>query len=270
MLGLLLLVLASPLPAPSPGALIEIGRVRSRAPLCTTLREAVAPSLLALMRGDTALAAGHDRFVLMGRHEVMRSRGQLQLDRLVLDQQIGAVVRNLRAIDTLLADPKRFPAKPVTDDDRRALEIKAQLQAVARAQNHALNVISGTVETDRLGEMQTEFNHKMQAAVSASSPGSASAGNPSTSGDPDLGPVSFLNAAGVQQSPNTTDAQQASGAAARSATGSSVFGHTLYDGMAGELSARRLPIDGLERTVSSTIVDAAQRCTAEPAPSPTP
>jgi hypothetical protein len=59
MLALLVLALASaPTPAPSPGVLQEIGRVRSRAPLCTTLREAVAPSILALLRSDTVLAAG--------------------------------------------------------------------------------------------------------------------------------------------------------------------------------------------------------------------
>ena len=42
------------------------------------------------------------------------------------------------------------------------------------------------------------------------------------------------------------------------------MGRTLYDAMAGDLNAKRIPIDNLERTASQTIVDAAQRCNVEP------
>src|ERR1700682_200823 len=170
MLAMLVLALASsptprPSPAPAPAVLQEIGRVRSRTPLCSTLREAVAPSILALLKSDTVLAAGHQTFLTMGRHEIERSRGRLEMDRLQLDREVVAIVRNLQTVATLLGDAKRFPKVAATDDERRALAIKGQLEAVARAQNDALNVISGTLETDRLGQMQHDFPSKINAAT---------------------------------------------------------------------------------------------------------
>ncbi len=286
MLGMLVLALAvTPSPAPSAAPVLqEIGRVRSRTPLCSTLREAVAPSILALLKSDAVFAAGHQTFVTMGKHQLERSRTQLEFDRIQLDHQVVAVVQNLKAVDTLLADTKRFPKVATTDDERRALAIKAQLQQVAKAQNSALNVISGTLETDRLGQMQHERPTKIEAAIGPENGHSNQPGTAAT--DPDLGPVSFLDSAGVAQSPNNNqsptgglkpnDAQGLGGVKLsgfgvptdiRTVAGNSrSLGRTLYDAMAADLNSARIPVDNLERTASQTIIEAAQRCTAEPPP----
>ncbi len=283
MLAMLVLALAvPPSPAPSPGVLLEIGRVRSRAPLCSTLRDAVAPSILALLNSDAVFSAGHKTFVTMGKHELERSRGQLELDRLQLDRQVVAVVKNLQAVDALLNDTTRFPKVATTDDERRALAIKAQLLKIAKAQNEALNVISGTLETDRLGQMQHDFPGKINAATG---PERGQGNQPGTAfTDPDLGPVSYLGSAGVGHNdtgqtlsggltPNTQglNSQSLSGFGAptdiqRAGGSKGSAGRTLYDAMAGDLNAARIPVDNLERTASQTIVDAAQRCIAEPPP----
>ena len=286
MLAMLVFALAAaPSPEPSPAILQEIGRVRSRTPLCSTLREAVAPSILALLKSDSVLSAGGRTFVTMGKHELERSRGQLELDRLQLDKQVVAIVKNLQAVDILLMDTKRFPKVATTDDERRALAIKAQLLQIAKAQNDALNVISGTLETDRMGQMQHDFPTKINAATAvpgghADQPGTAAT-------DPDLGPVSYLGSAGVQSASSTgsSDTQSSTSGVTMSgpqaagtrlsgfgaptdirtiAGNSKSMGRTLYDAMAGDLNAKRIPIDNLERTASQTIVDAAQRCNLEP------
>ncbi len=285
MLAMLVLALAvPPSPAPSPGVLLEIGRVRSRTPLCSTLRDAVAPSILALLNSDAVFSAGNKTFVTMGKHELERSRGQLELDRLQLDRQVVAVVKNLQAVDALLNDTTRFPKVATTDDERRALAIKAQLLKIAKAQNEALNVISGTLETDRLGQMQHERPTKIEAAIGPENGHSNQPGTAAT--DPDLGPVSFLDSAGVAQSPNNNqsptgglkpnDAQGLGGVKLsgfgvptdiRTVAGNSrSLGRTLYDAMAADLNSARIPVDNLERTASQTIIEAAQRCTAEPPP----
>jgi hypothetical protein len=285
MLAMLVFALAAaPSPEPSPAILQEIGRVRSRTPLCSTLREAVAPSILALLKSDSVLSAGGRTFVTMGKHELERSRGQLELDRLQLDKQVVAIVKNLQAVDTLLMDTKRFPRVATTDDERRALAIKEQLLKIAKAQNDALNVISGTLETDRLGQMQHDFPTKINAATARegtrAEPGTAAT-------DPDLGPVSYLGSAGVQSASTTgsSDTQSSTSGVTMSgpqaagtrlsgfgvptdirtiAGNSKSMGRTLYDAMAGDLNTKRIPIDNLERTASQTIVDAAQRCNVEP------
>ena len=282
MLAMLVLALAAaPTPAPSPGVLQEIGRVRSRTPLCSTLREAVAPSILALLKSDTVLAAGHQTFVMMGKHELERSRAQLELDRMQLDREVVAIVRNQRTVDALLGDTGRFPKVATTDDERRAQAIKEQLQAVARAQNNALNVISGTLETDRLGQMQHNVPSKITGATARDAGGAANRpGTPQS--DNELGPVSYLDSAGVQRSPNTTalppdvPGMPQTGAATtlsgfgaptdiiRLAGSAQSMGRTLYDAMAADLNAQRIPVDDLERRASQTIVEAAQRCMAEP------
>jgi hypothetical protein len=283
MLAMLVLALAvppPPTPAPAP-VLQEIGRVRSRTPLCATLRDAVAPSILALLKTDAVFSAGHQTFLTMGKHELERSRTQLEFDRIQLDREVVAAVRNMQAVEALLGDSKRFPKVAATDDERRALAIKAQLQKIAKAQNDALNVISGTLETDRLGQMQHERPTKIDAAIGPEGGHTNQPGTAAT--DPDLGPVSFLGSAGVAQSPNNNqnppNAPNAQGLGAVQLSGFGVptdirtlagngrsIGRTLYDAAAADLNSARIPVDNLERTASQTIIESAQRCSAEPPP----
>lgn len=80
----------------------------------------------------------------------------MEFDIMHMESLITPLVKAQRAIDNALADNIVFVKSPKTDDDRKLLEIKRELQAVQSTQKDALNVIGGLVATYQLGEMQQQ------------------------------------------------------------------------------------------------------------------
>jgi hypothetical protein len=228
-------VASAPSPAPSPQVLQEIGRVRAVSPFCSTLRDNVAPALVALMKADDVIVGGQTRLTTMGRHQVLKQGAYLEFDRIALGQTVARLVQHLRVVDAMLADKQRFPETVQTEDDRDALAMKAQLQAVANEQKTTLNVINGTLETDLLGLLQ---KRPADSNVDA------------TSGEP----LSGLDSAGLSSTtaPGATDL--------RSTAASGLFGRTLYDTMAYAVAVQRAEIDRRERFASTTVIANARRC----------
>jgi hypothetical protein len=238
---------AMPSPTPSATPLREIGRVRSRA-LCTTLRENVAPTLAKLIEGDARIVAGRSTFVKMGEDVVFRNRARMELDRIALDVSVHHLARSIIAADTLLADAKRFPANPQADDERDAAAMKKQLQAVIDEQKHALNLFSGLLETDRMGQMQHDFPLAIAHAIAAD--GVKPQEDTSET-------VSFLDVAGLPNDPATKTITDATTAATMQ---HGLFGRTIYDTFAGEVARHQHRIATIELSASDTVHVALADC----------
>jgi hypothetical protein len=251
-------LLAQVLPAPAPtAALPEIGRVRSNA-LCTTLRSNISPTIMGLMKNDEIIGAGHRAFSKMGRDQSGNSSAAIDIDKLYLEQVETRLVHNLGVVDKMLGDPKRFPAKPITNDDRDATMMKSQLLAVADQQRKALDLVSGTLETESLGQMQNDINNQMKSST----------GNPAPLPAATSDPVSFIGAAGLP------DYTPVAGLPTTASKTSTLGGHTVYDEIAAALEVTQGAIARNEQVAAASVITAVNECRAsveaQPSPSPTP
>ncbi len=258
MIGLLILAAVAPLfvPAtPTPSPLPEIGRVRSNV-LCTTLRQNIAPTILGLMKNDEIIGAGHRAFLKMGHDQAGYSSASIEIDKLYLEQVETRLVHNLQVIDRLLGDEKRFPSSPRTADDRDAIALKSQLVSVADQQRRALDLISGTLETESLGQMQHDIDNSMQSAVGQTGP------QPQTAAT--AGPNTFIGSAGLP------DYSPVSGLPTTASKNSDLAGHTVYDSIAAALEGTQGTIARREQLATSAVLSAVSDCRASVAPSPVP
>jgi len=255
---------ASPAPYATPPK--EIGRVRSSA-YCTMLGRRIAPALVGLMRTDEAIGAGHRVFSKMSEDTIIGSPNHLDLDRRYLSQVVTVASHNLIVVRKLLSDPTYFPAQLKTDDDREAAELKAKLEAVVAQQNEAVNLLAGTLETDLMGQMQSQHDQNM---VSTNQNGNASP-------LPTTDPSQFMSVAGLPTNePNAQFSQKA-------LSSGTTRKQTIYDNLATGLELEQRRISVVEKVASAAVVAAVPLCTGpqapasgaqpsgpEPAPTPTP
>lgn len=226
----------------------EIGRTHSKG-FCTTVRDNVAPSLLGLMKTDELIGASH-RAMLKMAHDNSSPR-ELELDQVYAGKVVLSMAHNLGVIKKMLADANRFPKAPVTDDDRFALLLKAQLQAAADKQNLALNHLNGVLEAKAMGQMRADLPLGMQSSV-----GPAGAKLPEPDSDKFLG-ASTLPGSGP------------GGMFDRGLPLAKTPGNTIWDKLALDVEVQQTRIADAERTLTPTVVAAAAACRAE-APSPAP
>jgi hypothetical protein len=247
--------LAQAAPATAASPLPEIGRVRSKG-FCTTVRDNVAPSLLGVMKTDELIGAGHRAFAKMA-DDAVRAPKALDLDRVYLRRIAGAMANNLRIVDKLLGDQQRFPRTAATHDGRFALQVKAQLQAIAAEQHKTLDFINGTVETDALGQMRSEIDTQMESSLK---------GTPPTPTGPSSEPTSFLGAAGLPDMAPVPVLSERS-----RLTSSETLGHRPYDRVTAGVEYEQAQISRSEAIASPTLIAAGYACHEDgPAPSPTP
>jgi hypothetical protein len=237
-------VLTAQAQAPAPTTLPEIGRTHSRG-FCSTVRDNVAPSVLGLMKTDELIGAGHRALLKMAHDN--GSPTELELDQLYARNVVLSMAHNLGIIKKLLADEKRFPKTPASDDDRFALLLKAQLQAAADKQNVALNHVNGILEAKAMGNMRSELPLGMQRAVS---PEGSKYSEPDS--DRFLGP-SALPGSG----PN--------GIFDRGTPLASALGKTIWDKLAADVEVQQTRIAAAERTLTPAVVAAAAACRGEAA-----
>jgi hypothetical protein len=249
-----MLTAQTPAPAPRATTLPDIGRTRAKG-FCTTVRDNVAPSVLGLMKTDDLIAAGH-RGALKTADDTRAaassgaSSGALDLDYAYLRAVAARMSHNLEVLKKLLADEKRFPKTPVTDDDKFALQLKAQLQAAIDRQTVALNHVSGIVETVAIGTAMKDLDANMSGSVSPSSPNaakSAPASAPST-GD------QFLGAASLPGAGPGAMFQRGS------VTPSNAPGQTIWNKLAADIEVQQKSIAGAEQVLTPTVVAAAAAC----------
>ncbi len=135
---------ASPTPAP-PTTLKVIGNVRST-PFCTALRQTIGPAIASVLSNDELIASSKPAFVTLYRDDILAgSEARAHLDMNRLESLITPIVANVKRIDSLLA------SKP---NDPKLIAMREKLLAVAGQQKESLNVISGFIATEQLGEIQ--------------------------------------------------------------------------------------------------------------------
>ena len=232
---------SSPLPV--------IGATHSRA-FCTSVRESVAPALFGLMRLDDQIAASRATLLrVAGRPQDAAAARQPEsnhdadLARVRLSAAALRMARDLAVVQRVLDDPRRFPAG-TSDDQQRAQALRRRLEAVAARQAEALDLINGIVETELEGQMRTEFDTKLGAAVGK--PGSTGGGF----GAPLAGsglqmkePIPLLDRRALL-------------------TGSALPGHTSYDAVAAAVGDHQAVIAKAEDVLSPLVVAAARECGA--------
>lgn len=116
--------------------------VTADAVLCRTLHSAVQPALTELMKNDTLLEAANRAFAKAGG------------DRIFLRNAANALTRSLNTISQLLGDG--FPQDADAATQASEALMKSSLQAVASAQNDALNLIEGFLQTEDMGRARVE------------------------------------------------------------------------------------------------------------------
>ena len=230
-----------------------IGSTHSKG-FCDTVRDNVAPSVVGLIKNDALIGAGHRAFAKMVYDTTTSSPAALDLDRVYLGQVVHALAHNAAAIDTLLADQKRFPKTPASDDDKLAAQIAAQLRAARDRQNDALNLIDGTLETEQMGQMRQDLPQQMQSAVGPSMAPAVGAPTPAPN---------FLDTAGLPSYSAVAAFDP------RTLGTSSTLGNTPYDRVLHALDLDQARIAGAEQVLSPTVVAAALGCQAGASPVPT-
>ncbi len=167
---LLTTTVAQVAPSPTASPLKTITTVKS-GPLCTTLTTTVLHTVQGLQINDAIIESSKGALVDMGKAWMPNSLAGEKFDQLqaqwgnapadthnvddpglILGAQhiykiAQSIVHNLQIIDNMLNDPARFPSDPKTDQDKQAMVLKAQLQAVADGQRKNLNVLNGLAET---------------------------------------------------------------------------------------------------------------------------
>jgi hypothetical protein len=173
---LLAITVAQVAPSPSASPLKTITTVKS-GPLCTTLTTTVLHTVQGLLINDRIIESSKGVLVDMGKAWMPNSLAGEKFDQLqaqwgnapagthnvddpglILGAQhiykiSQGLVHNLQLIDNLLNDPARFPADPKDDQDRQALLLKEQLQAVADQQRKNLNLLNGLADTFSLQDL---------------------------------------------------------------------------------------------------------------------
>jgi hypothetical protein len=245
-------MLTAQAPAPSSTALPEIGRTRAKG-FCTTVRDNVAPSLLGLMKTDDLIGAGHRAVLKTAHDQTAGSPEAIEMDNLYLEKIVAAMAHNLGVVKKMLADDKRFPKTPVSDDDKFAQLLKAQLQAAADRQNDALNHLNGILETEGMTSMRKDISPAMQTAtanVGGATPASPPGGFFDSSSVPGANPLALGQSSAIAPS--------------------RVLGHTLWDRLAADIEVQQAHIAQAEQTLTPTVVAAATGCRDDVPASPAP
>jgi hypothetical protein len=203
------------------------------------------------MKTDELIGASH-RALLKMAHDTTSSKEAFELDQIYAGKVIVSMAHNLGVIKKMLADEKRFPKTPVSDDDRFALLLKAQLQAAADKQNVALNHLFGVLESKSMGQMRADISTQAAGSV-------AIEGRPHS----EPGEDAFLGA-------STLPGSGPGGMFDRGLPLAKTPGNTIWDKLALDVEVQQTRIAAAEQTLTPTVVAAAAACKSEPSPAPSP
>jgi hypothetical protein len=159
------LLAVAPTPQPSAPPLREIGHVRATV-VCSALDQPIRKALLGVLSNDNEVTRGREELDKMAHDQVRRARGSLRFDRNAIDETVRKIVEQSKDVEKALGDTKSLPVEGA-EGYAEIENVKRQLELVLSDQNDAVNALEGTVETERLGEMQKEGLDALHGAVSA-------------------------------------------------------------------------------------------------------
>lgn len=255
-------VKVKPIPTATPLKTIYHAHV---SPLCTGLRRVIGPAIGHMLSSDKYIANSkpllHDfaKAAATG-----QSQGAQDIAVSRLEGLIGPLVKNTEAVDKLLSDPYAFPKVAYSDDDQKLLQMRAQLRAVNEQQKKALDIISGFVDTQQLGELQAA-GHDYDAALKADASNRGQTPNPA----PTAPPAAILNAGVTNETNDPTRA-----ADPRYKNTDSLVGANPLNVFENAIASYQQDIASTEQDAAKTVVSAVPLCggrvPGQPAASPAP
>ncbi len=237
---------ATPSPAPTP--LRTITHIHST-PLCTGLRRAIAPAIGRVLQSDRLISASKPMFHdYVKASATQRSKAAQDMDVMHLERLITPLVKNTQDVDNLLNSPYAFPKVARSEDDKRLLLMRAELQAVNDQQKKALDVISGFVDTQQLGELQAE-GHEYDQAINGT-------GQPTTppNAAPSSQPNDVLNA-GLSTANDPTRKMDP-----RYLNSDSALANNPLNVFENAISSYQQDIQGTEQDAAKSVVQAVPLC----------
>ncbi len=141
-----------PLPLPSATPLKTIKHVYSTR-LCTALRRSIAPAVGRVLQNDRSIATSRPLFQDYVKSSSTGSQSAIDMDVMRMEQLIDPLVKNTQAIEDFLSDPV-YPRHAQSQSDKQLLQVRAHLAQVLERQKQALDLVSGFVDTQQLGELQ--------------------------------------------------------------------------------------------------------------------
>jgi hypothetical protein len=245
---------------PSPSSTYrEIGHSSTSA-MCTSLRDDVSRIVAGAARNDDAIIVGQSILAKMSKMTSDAAIGDASPD-LALDRQrlvrVASVLSHNLAIMQSILRKLAPPAKTSATDAAPTVDLQSHLSSVVASQQSVLNLVSGTVLTDELGQMQTDYPKDM--GPGAFGPG----GPPDPSGESSSN--SYITVAGLPRGANGTAVSgftttQGTGTNPRWYVSSSLAGHTAYDQLIRQVWVQQSIIKSSEEAEVSAITAAISIC----------
>jgi hypothetical protein len=271
---------AAPKGTPPP----EIYHIVTR-PLCAELHQHIAPAIAMMLQNDRTIKQSPKLFsqynlsALNGVDNSVSnsvgtsangaavtsgdaSDGTLNADQnmalLGMENLISPIANNIIETQKLLDSPALMQGTGNPEDDKQLKDIRAKLLQALATQNAALDIVSGFVATEQMGDLQ-HSGQEYIAAINSSDQTNSRGGTVSMSGTPSPNPL-MQNANQPGLPPNPYDIDLAN-----------VPGLTLgYNPVTRLLTALRWTIaetEKRENTASVAVMNGAQQCAA-PSPQP--
>jgi hypothetical protein len=196
---------ATPAPATASTPPPEIYHVITR-PLCSVLHERIAPAIGMMLENDTTIKKSPDLFKQYNHAQLLspdytgtggsssagaapsqndEGNGTMNPSQnmalLGMENLIRPLANNIIAIQKLLDSPELMQGTGKPDDDQHLQAIRAQLLKAVAMQSASLDIISGFVDTQQMGDLQhsgQEYISAMNQNDLASQPMSAATPNP--------------------------------------------------------------------------------------------
>ncbi len=257
----------APVPVPTASPLKTIKHVYATR-LCTGLRRSVLPAVGHILQNDHVIATSRPLFQDYVKTTSMGSQAATDMDVMRLERLIDPLVKNTQATEQALRDTV-YPRKPQSDTDKQLLQIRAHLAQVLAEQKRALDLVSGFVDTQQLGELQAA-GHEYDKSINGSETRTkTSNSNDAPSTSPTAPPADILNA-GVSNA-NNDPARKYDPRYTN--TGSQV-GYNPLNVFDQQMEQYQMQISQSENLATQSIMKAVPQCggqvQAPPAPAPMP
>jgi hypothetical protein len=261
---MLLLALAGALtaavPSPKPAPLTPYKTITNVhvSPLCNALRRSIAPAIGHILANDRVIAASRPDFDAYVKDTTQSIQAAQDLDVLRLERLIAPLVANSKAVRQLLDDPQAFSNAVHDPSYQHVLQMRAYLQSALAEQQRALDVISGFVDTEQMGELQQAGKHYYDLAARGDLAGQ-NAPTPAPAG-PQAEPNAVLNA-GMPDPQRSTDP--------RYFNADSPFQNNPLNGFSLAIAAYQAQIAVPEQKAATIVFASVRQCGGRAAPQPT-
>lgn len=179
-----------PRPAPTATPLKTIKHVYSSSRMCVGLRRSIGPAVGKVLQNDKSIATSRPLLQDFVKSSALGSNGGKDIAVARLEGLIGPLVKNTQSIEQLLNDPI-YNRRAQNDNDKQLLQMRDQMRQVLDQQKQALDLISGFVSTEQLGELQAA-GHEYDNALNGNSTPKDPNLKPQTA--PTQAPAEILNA----------------------------------------------------------------------------